>query len=178
MGLPRAWVILGLLLAPASALASDHQFDLFAAPSYIEITGSSFKLAGWHVSGAAALGRRGWVSLAGDASFHFAGLNDEAGEERTEATFTVGPRFTIPKGHMLRNLFGQVMLLGAVHRSPGDGSSVSAAAYAIGAGYDIATEGMHPWGFRVQVDFIDPFSSDLGHSWRASAGLVYRFHYK
>ncbi len=177
MGAPRPWVILGLLLAPAGAFASDHQFDVFLAPSYLQVTGSSFKLLGWHVSGAAVVNQARWLSVVGDASFHFAGLDDETTAERTEATATLGLRFTVPKGRAVRNLFGQVALLGAIHRSvPEEDVSAAAAAVAIGAGYDLTSEKMEPWGFRIQADYIQPVSSDLGHSWRASFGVIYRFH--
>jgi hypothetical protein len=177
MGAQRPWVILGLLLAPAGVFASDHQFDVFLAPSYLEVTGSSFKLLGWHVSGAAVVGEGHWLSVVGDLSFHFDGLDDETSAERTEAAATLGLRFTVPHEHALGNLFGQFALLGAVHRSvPEDDRSTAAAAVAIGAGYDLTPERMGPWGLRVQADYIQPISSDLGHGWRGSVGVIYRFH--
>lgn len=182
MGVRRPWLALAVLLIPAGAQAGHHKFDAFVAPfSYLRATGSTINLGGWHVSGAATLGeKRTWLSLIGDLSVHFVELDERTQGDLTQITFMAGPRFTVESTHALRDLFGHVMLLGAVHRAGSRQIGGTAGALAIGAGYDFAPgakEKKETWGTRLQVDYIWPVSSDLRHGWRFSLGAIYRFHF-
>ena len=183
MGVPRPWVILAILSVPGAAWGSDHQFEAFVAPSYVNTDGSSIELLGWHVAGAAAVGEHHpWLSIVADVSVHFDSLNDETRKERTEVTFLAGPRFTVKKGHALRNVFAHVIILGAVHYADAEGApTFTDGAWAIGAGYDRVLGSEENWGARIQLDYIRPWSGDQGasgRSWRLSAGMVYRFPFE
>jgi hypothetical protein len=182
MGVPRPWVILAVLSLPGAAWGSDHQFDAFVAPSYVNTEGSSIELLGWHVSGAAAVGdEHAWLSIVADLSVHFHALNDETRKDRTEILFLAGPRFTVKRGHKLRNVFAHAIILGAVHYSDTDPSpTFTDGAWAVGIGYDRLFRGER-WGTRLQLDYIRPWSGDQGasgRSWRLSAGMVYRFPFE
>jgi hypothetical protein len=183
MGIRRPWLVLLVLLTPAGARAGHHKFDTFVAPSYLVGKGSTIELGGWHVSGAATLAEEhAWLSLVGDLSVHFVGLDDRTQRGVTQFSFMAGPRFTVKNSHPLRMLFGHVMLLGAVHRSLGSQlGGTSAGAVAIGVGYEFAPgekKGDETWGTRLQIDYVRPVSSDLRHGWRFSLGATYRFQFE
>lgn len=178
MGIPRPWVILAVVLAPSAAGAGDHRFDLFLAPltSGLNAKGSSAKLLGWHVAGAATTPAEKWrkLSYIGDLSVHFLG-DDDSGADLTQVSFMVGPRWTFLSGDDKHHMpFVHVVFLGAVLRSKEAIQSTSGAV-AVGAGYDFAPGENKNWGTRVQVDYIQPWGSDIRYSVRASAGLIYRF---
>jgi hypothetical protein len=180
MGARRPWLVLALLLAPAAARAGDHKFDVFTGASYLRAKGSTIELGGWHVSGAATMGEEyTWLGVVGDLSVHFLGGDGtDLTTDRTQITFMVGPRITpLRRGHRLHKLFGHVMLLGAVHSYGKPMGGTTSAAIALGGGFDFTPGEDETWGGRLQVDYVLPVSSDLGHGWRVSAGAVYRFHF-
>lgn len=174
MAVRRSWLVLAVLLVPAVARAGDHKIDVLVAPSYLRTSGSIRSLGGWHVSGAATVSKHRWLSLIGDLSVHFLPLDDDK-RDLTQITFMAGPRFTIPGPHH-HMPFVHLVVLGAVHRDGGSQvGGTSAGVLAGGAGYDFAPGGNLNWATRFQVDYILPVSSDLKHSWRFSAGALYRF---
>jgi len=176
----RPWLVLALLLAPAAARAGDHKFDVFTGASYLRAKGSTIELGGWHVSGAATMGKEyKWLGLVGDLSVHFLGGDGtDLTTDRTQITFMVGPRITpIKSGHRLHMLFGHVMLLGAVHSYGKPMGGTTAAAIALGGGFDFTPRNQKTWGARFQADYVLPVSSDLGRSLRVSVGAIYRFHF-
>jgi hypothetical protein len=179
MAARRPWPFLIVWLIPSTAGAGHHKFDVFIAPSYLHGTGSSFNLGGWHVSGAATLGEKhSWLGLVGDVSVHSLG-GGEADFERTQVTFLAGPRFTVTQRHRMRNVFGHAVVLGAVQRTGGSTiGPTTAGAVAIGGGYDRSFAKGDKWALRLQVDYVQPVSSDMGHSWRVSVGAAYRGHFK
>ena len=175
MGVRLPWVILAaVLLAPSTAGAGDHQFETFIGPSYLNAKGSSANLGGWHIAGAATTHRWRRLSFIGDLSVHFLG-EDDSGGDLTQVSFMAGPRWTLLGGHEHHHMpFVHVVVLGAVLRSRETVQS-TAGAMAVGVGYDFAPGKKKNWGSRIQVDYIQPLSSDIRHSVRVSAGLVYRF---
>jgi hypothetical protein len=164
--------------------------DAFMAPSYLAAKGSRLKLGGWHASVAVTLPEHRWLGLIVDVSGHFLGGdgNDDAPPPCTtppcpqpdpaQITFMVGPRFTpFKQEHPLHMLFVHGMVFGAAHRAgAGRIGGVTSGAVALGVGYDFPITEHDTWIPRVQVDYVWPVSSDLGHGFRFSAGLVYRMH--
>ncbi len=188
MGIRRVWLGMGLLLIPVAARASDHKFGAFAALSHLDAKGSKLGLTGWHVSGEATIktGAQGqrWLSLAADISANFVGEEDSESEETdpTQITFAFGPRVERNLGRRSANgghthtAFLHTMV-GAVYRSGVRSAAAGggAGSLSFGGGYSLAPGTNHNWALRLQVDYIWPISTDLGHGWRYSAGLLFRF---
>ena len=181
MGVRRPWFALLVLLVPASARAGHHKFDVFFSPaSYLRAKGSTNNLWGWNVAGAATLAEHHpWLSLIGDFSIHNLG-GDGANEttETTQVNFMTGPRFTVKKDHSLEDLYGHVVVFGAIYRTDTKVNGIVASALAIGGGYDIPLRDDDDWGIRVQVDYIYPLSSAVEDGLRISIGAVYKFGFK
>ena len=176
MGVRRAWLGIVLVLIADLARASDHRYAAFIGPSYLDAKGSSLKLTGLHLGGEATvkIGDCKRLALAGDLS-----VNSWGGSEGTtnpaQITFTAGPRWAfLGKKENHNKAFVHVMVFGLINRSGTEKPVESATAFAFGVGYDWAP-GKEHWGSRIQIDWLQPYSSDVGHGVRVSLGLLYRF---
>jgi hypothetical protein len=176
MSVRRTTLLLVAWLIPTVAHPGHHKFGVFVAPSYLNAKGSNLDLLGWHVAGEVTFEGRRWLGLAADVSAHFWGLTDETGRETTQVSVMLGPRFTVPKEYLFHDLYGHVLLLGAVHRTETELLvNTTAGALAIGAGWDKGLGKSEYSAIRIQVDYLKPWSSDLGDGFRLSIGFAYRF---
>ncbi len=197
MGLRRPLLVVVALLIPAGARAGDHKADEFFALSYLEGPGSTIKLGGLEVSLARTPSRehRSFACV-GDLSVHFLGGEegsdqtdgegtDQAQQDVTQVTFMVGARWTPlgdrqsgkHKGEHKHHMPFMHFMVGFVDRTGGSHPSETAFALTGGVGWDWVPGDKRTWGSRVQIDYIRPVSSDMRHSWRFSAGAVYRIHF-
>jgi hypothetical protein len=178
MGLRRAGLAVVLLLMAAAVRAGDHRFAAFIAPSFLDAKGSKLHLWGWHVMGEVTFKDHPRFGMAGDLSMHFLGGDGSTeGAEPAQITFLVGPRVEF-RGHHTTMPFVHAFVLGGVYRSGvREGQeNIGSGALAAGGGCDFAPGANRSWSIRIQVDYLLPVSSSLGHGWRYSAGLLYRFH--
>jgi hypothetical protein len=187
MGIRRSWAVLVVLLTPALAGASDHNFEVFFAPSALFVKGSTSDVYGWHAGASAVtpwFGKK--LSFIGDISSHFVGKDAKTGADLTQTSVLVGPRFTFLSGKSHDFMpFVHVVFLGAVVESRAAAGATPAlqsmtGSFAVGAGFDVSrgdTPEEKNWGTRLQFDYIQPIANEAVHkSFRLSIGVIYRFH--
>jgi len=163
-----------VLLASADAWASDHRYAAFFAPSYLNAQGSSLNLGGLQLGGEVTMGEGRRWGLGGDLSVNGWG-GSKGTEDPAQISFSAGVRYALSGGHDHHNsTFVNVGFFGFVHRKESNELIGQATAFSLGLGHDWTPRG-HLWGTRIQVDWVQPYSPDLGRGIRVAVGLVVRF---
>jgi hypothetical protein len=175
MSLKRSALVLAFLSCTLSAAADTHKIDGAAAVSYVDqstLFGFQFGFARTLGSGPHEHGQRRRFAIEADLGAHF------LGDEDTEITALVGPRFTAWAGRdaearETKSALFFHALAGVTHRVDlGEGHNDPA--LALGVGYDALLDKGRSTGVRFTFDWIVTSGEDYP---RASIGIVYRVPY-
>src|SRR5262245_29526804 len=169
----RSWLVLGMVIVPATAGADGHKTDLYVGPGYAD--GSN--LFGFEAAWGVPFPKHETMGVVSDFSMQF------GGDDEKRSTLLTGFRVSFRKEHSWKP-FGQLML--GVVQTTTAGSSRTAWVGGLGGGleyfktpYEDKTshKGKKEFriGFRVQAELTHGLGKDSELYFRSSAGVVVRF---